>query len=99
MPQQPDERQQWASFGAYVASVRAERGYSVRELGKRAGLAPSTVKRTEDGYNQHPTPDVFLALVDALSLDLSTSVELVEPYRRLWQRFTAAHDHNRHKHE
>ncbi|MFD9894730.1 helix-turn-helix domain-containing protein [Amycolatopsis sp. NPDC059027] len=81
--------QKWESFGAYVASSRTERGLSVRQVAKHTGLAPSTVMRTEDRPYQTPTPDVFLALVDALDLDLKTAVNLVESYKKLWQRFIA----------
>jgi transcriptional regulator with XRE-family HTH domain len=78
----------WDSFSAYVASVRRERGYSLRELAKRTGLNPSTIKRTEDTPSRVPNPDVFLALVDALGLNLATATELLEPYQKLRDRFT-----------
>ncbi len=76
------------SFGAYVAMKRQQRGYSMRELAKQVDVAPTTITRIENGSVPHP--DLFLALVDVLDLDVITAVGLVEPYQRLYQRITTA---------
>jgi hypothetical protein len=51
-------------------------------------VSNSTIKRLEEGFIAVPTPDVLLALVDALELDLITAMRLVGPYRRLYERIT-----------
>ncbi len=72
------------SFGEYVAMRRRERDYSIRQLAKRVDVAPTTITRIVDGSVPHP--DLFLALVDVLDLDIITAVKLIEPYHRLYQR-------------
>jgi transcriptional regulator with XRE-family HTH domain len=76
------------SFGDYIRTRREEHGYSARHVARQVGVAVTTITRIEDGSFVVPNPDLFLALVDVLDLDLITAVSLVEPYQRLWRRFT-----------
>lgn len=78
------------SFGEYVTVAREQYGYSIRQLATQLGVAPSTISRLEDGSRTLPHPDLFLALVDALELDVTAAVRLVEPYHRLYKRIIAA---------
>lgn len=92
----PDTTPVHASFGAYVAHTRTERSLSARQLAARMGIAITTVTRIESGTYATPNPDLFLSLVDTLGLDLTTAVDLIEPYRVLCCRFaderTKRHD-------
>lgn len=72
------------SFGQYVRTARQTKGYSDRQLGKKVGKAHTTISRIENG--SIPEPGLFLALVDALELDIITAVQLIGPYRRICQR-------------
>jgi transcriptional regulator with XRE-family HTH domain len=78
------------TFGEYVMREREQRGYSAGQLGKRVGVATATITRIESGFIAVPTPEVLIALVDALELDMITAVMLVEPYRRLYERILTA---------
>ncbi|MGW4830490.1 helix-turn-helix domain-containing protein [Amycolatopsis japonica] len=89
----PDTTPIPASFGAYVAQARTERSLSARQLAARMGIATTTVTRVESGEYAVPNPDLFLALVDALGLDLRAAVDLIEPYRNLCTRFANEKDH------
>jgi transcriptional regulator with XRE-family HTH domain len=73
------------SFGEYVALVREQHGYSIRQLAAHLGVAPSTISRLEDGSRPLPHPDLVLDLIKNLNLDPVTAVGLLEPYRRLTQ--------------
>lgn len=72
------------TFGQYLTQARQQKGYSERGLAKLVGVANSTIVRTKNG--SIPEPDLFLSLIDALDLDVITAVQLVEPYRRIYQR-------------
>jgi transcriptional regulator with XRE-family HTH domain len=72
-----------ATFGQYVTTVRQECGYSIRQLAERLKVAPSTISRLETGARSLPHPDLFLGVVDALDLDITTALGLVGPYGRL----------------
>jgi transcriptional regulator with XRE-family HTH domain len=76
------------SFGQYVRIARQAKGYSDRQLGKQVGKAHTTISRVENG--SIPEPGLFLALVDTLELDIVTAVQLIGPYRRIYQRIVAA---------
>lgn len=78
------------SFGEYVTVARQQRGYSIRQLANQVDVAPSTIMRIEGGTHTLSHPDLFLALVDVLELDIIAAVKLVEPYHRLYKRITAA---------
>lgn len=71
------------SFGDYVTTARERRDYSIRHVAAQVGVAPSTILRVEDGTHALPHPDLFLALVETLDLDITTAIRLVEPYGRL----------------
>jgi transcriptional regulator with XRE-family HTH domain len=78
------------TFGGYVAHMRNLRGYSARELARRAGTAPSNITRIEDGTFDVPGPILLCAVGDALEFDYPTAVGFLEPYRRLWERLAAS---------
>jgi transcriptional regulator with XRE-family HTH domain len=78
--------QQSASFGDYLRTRRAERGYSARHDARETGVTTTTITRYEDGTYLVPAPDLLLALVDVLELDITIAVALIDPYRRLWQQ-------------
>jgi len=78
------------SFGAYVKTARQNRGESLRQLESRCGVSNSTISRVEDGIFAVPSPDVLIALVDALELDVVTAVKLVPVYRNLYERVAAS---------
>jgi len=75
----------YESFGEYVAHVREQHGYSIRQLAKRLGVHSSTISRLETGARPLPQPDLVLALIKNLDLDAVTAVSLLEPYQRLTQ--------------
>ncbi|MGH3710655.1 MAG: helix-turn-helix domain-containing protein, partial [Pseudonocardiaceae bacterium] len=54
-----------------------------RQLAARLGVAPSTISRLEDGARSLPHPDLFLALVTELGLDVTVALALIPPYERL----------------
>lgn len=78
------------SFGQYVTMKRQQHGWSARQLAKRLGVAPTTITRLENGSVPHP--EHFIALIDALHLDLITAVHLIAPYKRLYDRIVAAQE-------
>lgn len=78
------------TFGGYVAHMRNLRGYSARELARRAGTAPSNITRIEDGTFDVPGPILLCAVGDALEFDYPTAVGFLEPYRRLAERLAAS---------
>lgn len=78
------------SFGAYMKAARLNRGESLRRLEKRCGVPNSTISRVEDGIFAVPSPDVLIALVDALDLNVITAVKLVPAYRNLYERIVTA---------
>ncbi|MGH3708412.1 MAG: helix-turn-helix domain-containing protein [Pseudonocardiaceae bacterium] len=71
------------SFGQYVTYAREKCGYSMRQLAARLGVAASTISRLEEGARSLPHPDLFLALVTELGLDITVALALIPPYERL----------------
>lgn len=57
-------------FGEHVRALRHAGGLSQAELAQRAGLAPSSVSKIENGQ-MSPTYDVLLRLARGLEIDLS----------------------------
>jgi transcriptional regulator with XRE-family HTH domain len=76
------------TFGQYITRARQGKGYSERHLARLVGVANSTIVRIKNG--SVPEPHLFLALVDALDLDVIAAVQLVEPYQRIYHRVVAA---------
>lgn len=72
------------TFGEYVTMAREEQGISAKKLAKRLGRHPTTLGRVESGFIAVPTPDYFMDLVDDLNLDIITAVNLLKPYRRIY---------------
>ncbi|RZS30519.1 helix-turn-helix protein [Herbihabitans rhizosphaerae] len=77
-----------ATFGEYVTMTRQQRGYSERHVARQVGVANTTISRIVNGSVPHP--ELFLALVDTLDLDIVLAVTLVEPYRRIVDRVMVA---------
>jgi transcriptional regulator with XRE-family HTH domain len=78
------------SFGAYMKAARLNRGESLRQLERRCDVPNPTISRIEDGLIAVPSPDVLIALVDALDLNVITAVKLVPAYRNIYERIMAA---------
>ena len=78
------------TFGAYIKAAREQRGESLRQLEKRCGVNNATISRMEDGLIAVPTPDLLIALVDTLELDLITAIKLIQSYRRMYERIVTA---------
>lgn len=72
------------TFGEYVTMAREQQGVSVKKLAKRLGRHPTTLGRVESGFIAVPTPDYFMDLVDVLNLDIVKAVNLLKPYRRIY---------------
>jgi transcriptional regulator with XRE-family HTH domain len=83
------------SFGDYVMREREQQGHSARELAKRVGVRPATITRVESGFIATPSPELVLALIDALGLDVITAVRLIKRYRTLCDRILAAGEEDR----
>ncbi len=64
-----------------VARVRVLRGFSLRALGERVGLAANTIWRIETG-RQRPRPSTRLALATALGYDVTDVEELANGGKR-----------------
>lgn len=77
-----------ASFGEYVMQGRNRKSISAKKLAGQLGVALSTITRIEHG--SIPEPDLFISIVDALDLDIITAVNLITPYRRIYQRIVTA---------
>lgn len=84
MAQQPE------TLANYIKETRKERGYSLRELKRISGVHNATIQRIEDGFIAVPSPNVLIALADALELDLITALRLVTPYRNIYERIVTA---------
>ncbi len=78
-----------ASFGQYVKVAREERGISIRELARKLDVEPTTVSRLENGTRTAPHPDLFMRLIFELDLHWRTALNLVVPYRRMWNGLVA----------
>jgi transcriptional regulator with XRE-family HTH domain len=57
---------------AVIRDVRLEKGLSTQEVGRMAGVAPSTVSRGERGF--HTWLDKTRAVADALGISIFTAV-------------------------
>jgi transcriptional regulator with XRE-family HTH domain len=79
-----------ASFGQYVTQGRNSTGISAKKLAAQLGVALSTITRIERG--SIPEPDLFISLVNALKLDMTTAVNLIPSYRRLYEQITQHQD-------
>jgi transcriptional regulator with XRE-family HTH domain len=77
-----------ASFGQYVTQGRQRHNISAKKLAIQLGVALSTITRIERG--SIPEPNLFIALVDALNLNVITAVQLIEPYRCIYERIMTA---------
>lgn len=71
------------SVGERVASLRGLRGYSLRELGKRAAVSPSMLSRIENG-DRYPSEPILAGVARALGVDMSALRG--QPYIHMIQR-------------
>jgi transcriptional regulator with XRE-family HTH domain len=78
----------YRSFGHYVSLAREQRGYSMRQLATRIGVAPSVISRLEGGRPSLPHPDLVVALVKQLGLDMRITLGLLPGYQRLCNQVT-----------
>lgn len=62
-----------AQVGQRLRALRVERGLSLSELARRAGLGKGTLSELESGQ-RNPTLDTLFALTRALSLPLSAAL-------------------------
>lgn len=58
-------------IGSRIASLRALRGFTLRELSRRASVSSSMLSRIETG-DRHPSEPIVAAVARALSVDVST---------------------------
>lgn len=78
------------SFGQYVKATRQQKKVSGRQLARKVGVANTTIIDIEDGAV--PSPALFVDLIDALDLDITAAAQLIEPYKRLYDRIIAAQE-------
>ena len=60
-----------ASFGQYLASKRAEKGWSQRELGRKANMSFATIQKLEGGEIASPGLETVLSLARALQVPIA----------------------------
>ncbi|MGH3871288.1 MAG: helix-turn-helix domain-containing protein [Pseudonocardiaceae bacterium] len=72
------------TFGEYITAALQQQGYSERQLSKRVGVANSTLVRIRNG--SIPEPDLFISIIETLDLDVTIAAQLIDPYRRLYER-------------
>src|SRR5690348_6514898 len=59
-----------SNLGDFIAKLREEKGWTQRELGRRAGLSQTTIHKLEAGITEHPGVDVLVALASALKIPM-----------------------------
>lgn len=57
------------SFGKWVEEKRAEKGWSLSELGEKSGYSPAYIHRIEKGTRKNPTQKVVSRLITALGFN------------------------------
>ena len=58
------------ALGRVVTQARLERGWSIRELGKRSGVHYSHIAALEKGGVRRPAPDILRKLAQSLQLEI-----------------------------
>lgn len=69
-----------SEIGAKVAAARAERGWSLQELGRRAGLSAAAVHKIEKS-GMSPTIGTLMKLAAALGRSVGYFIEEFDPLR------------------
>lgn len=73
------------TLGEYIAALREAKGWTQRELGRRAGFSQTTIHKIETGITAHPGIDVLMSLSTALQVSI---INLVFAYQgkspKLW---------------
>jgi transcriptional regulator with XRE-family HTH domain len=57
--------------------LRLEMGLTLEEAARRAGLAPSTLSRYENGFLRSPRPEVLQAIARGLGISAGELLELL----------------------
>lgn len=68
-------------FGAYIRSIRYEKGYSVTEAAKFIGISTVQLHNIEKGANL-PRPTTFMKIVNGLGLDVKEAVNMFDDDER-----------------
>ncbi|MEX1013814.1 MAG: helix-turn-helix transcriptional regulator [Candidatus Paceibacterota bacterium] len=55
--------------------IRAEKGYSLEKVARRADVSLNTVVKIEGGVNQNPTIDTLSKLAKALEVDVDDLIQ------------------------
>ncbi|HEY8402031.1 MAG TPA: helix-turn-helix transcriptional regulator [Cytophagaceae bacterium] len=63
------------NFGEKIKQLREEKGYSVRELAKRAGLSKTTVSEVENNIVDNPKKETIERLAKALDVPVGLLME------------------------
>jgi transcriptional regulator with XRE-family HTH domain len=58
------------TLGDYIARLRDEKDWTMRELARKAGLSLGAVQKIENGTTQSPGIDVLLGLSQALNIPI-----------------------------
>ena len=61
-------------FGAFVAQLRKEKGYTQKELSEKTGIAQSDISKLENG-NSNPTLGMLKRLAEGM--DMTIKLEFV----------------------
>ncbi len=63
-------------LGSYLIQMRAERGYSQRDLAEKSGVSPAEISRVESGKRQKPSPAVLRAIAETLVISYPFLMQL-----------------------
>jgi transcriptional regulator with XRE-family HTH domain len=61
--------EQARKVGALIATGRAKKELSLRDLAQLTGIPPTTITRIEQGDYSQPAPDNLARLIEALEID------------------------------
>ena len=61
--------EQARKVGALIATGRAKKQLTLRDLAQRTGVPPTTITRIEQGEYSQPAPDNLARLIEALEID------------------------------
>ena len=59
------------TIGSYIANLRAEKGWSQRELSDKSKISNTEISRIESGKRSNPTPATLRALAESLNIEYS----------------------------
>lgn len=58
------------TLGDYIAKLREEKGWSQKELARRAGRSQTTIHKIETGLTLHPGIDILVDIAKALNISV-----------------------------